>query len=200
MTSPSGNPETVPSASARRADSRAPIAAAAGLTAVPAEPSPGNERESERSGAWSAKDGPDGAGNGLVRVDPVLGGLLIVAWAGELAQRRFVEFFTAEIRNWNTRTAFGVAVSRFLAWCEARGFALEQLEPVIGAAYVEQLGQEMAAPSVKQHLAALQMLFDYSNAGFVLICAVWWFSTGPAENAKRNAETFSFLCPQFEMC
>jgi len=29
------------------------------------------------------------------------------------------------------------------------------------AAYVEQLGAEMAKPSVKQHLAAIRLLFDY---------------------------------------
>jgi site-specific recombinase XerD len=106
-----------------------------------------------------------------MRVDrPGVGLILppVVARAGERAQRRFVEFFTAEIRNRNTRTAYGVAVSRFLAWCEARGFALEQLEPVIVAAYVEQLGQGMAAPSVKQHLAALRMLFDYLVTGQVI--------------------------------
>lgn len=56
-------------------------------------------------------------------------------------------------------------MSRFLAWCEVRGVALEQLEPRILAAYVEQLGAEMAASSVKQHLAALRKLFDYLVTG-----------------------------------
>ena len=159
----------------RRADSAAPEPAALVLTAplagdVPAEPS-GWEGGRERSGAGSARHEPGAAGNGLVRIDRPEVGLIrppLVARAGERAQRRFVEFFTAEIRNRNTRTAYGVAVSRFLAWCEARGFALEQLEPVIVAAYVEQLGAEMAAPSVKQHLAALRMLFDYLVTGQVI--------------------------------
>ena len=160
----------------RRADSAAPEPAALALTvppadATPAGPSTSREGDGDRSGAGIAKTGPAATGSGLLRADPGPAGLIlppIVARAGERAQRRFVEFFTAEIRNRNTRTAYGVAVSRFLAWCEARGFALEQLEPVIVAAYVEQLAGEMAAPSVKQHLAALRMLFDYLVTGQVI--------------------------------
>lgn len=161
----------------RRADSAAPEPTA--LTAPPADVAPGEsstgrEGARDRSGAGNAETGPGAAGNGLVRVDRGAAGLVglilppVVARAGERAQRRFVEFFTAEIRNRNTRTAYGVAVSRFLAWCEARGFALEQLEPVIVAAYVEQLAGELAAPTVKQHLAALRMLFDYLVTGQVI--------------------------------
>ncbi len=160
----------------RRADSATSEPAALALTAPPtddspARPSTGWEGDASRSGAGSAKPGPDAASNGLMRANHGPAGLIlppVVARAGKRAQRRFVEFFTAEIRNRNTRTAYGVAVSRFLAWCEARGFALEQLEPVIVAAYVEQLAGEMAAPSVKQHLAALRMLFDYLVIGQVI--------------------------------
>jgi hypothetical protein len=42
---------------------------------------------------------------------------LVVA-AGESAQVRFIEFFTANIRNRNTRRAYAQAVAEFLAWCE----------------------------------------------------------------------------------
>jgi site-specific recombinase XerD len=92
----------------------------------------------------------------------------VIARAGERASRRFVEYFAAEIRNPHTRRAYGNAVGRFLAWCDARGVALEQLQPVVVAAYVEELGRALAAPSVKQHLAALRMLFDYLVVGQVL--------------------------------
>jgi site-specific recombinase XerD len=88
--------------------------------------------------------------------------------AGGRARQRFLEFFTAEIRNPNTRRSYGLAVGRFLSWCEARGFELHQLEPVMVAAYIEGLGRELAPPSVKQHLAALRMLFDYLVTGQVL--------------------------------
>jgi hypothetical protein len=47
------------------------------------------------------------------------GGLLtvpaIIADAGDGAARRFLEFFTATIRNPNTRAAYAQAVARFLA-------------------------------------------------------------------------------------
>ncbi len=79
-----------------------------------------------------------------------------------------IEFFTANIRNPNTRAAYGFAVVRFADRCEMRGIALAQLTPVIVAAYLEELGQHLDKPSVKQHLAALRMLFDYLVTGQVL--------------------------------
>ena len=84
------------------------------------------------------------------------------------AERRFWEFFTAHIRNPNTRLAYLTAVRRFAAWCEQRGLALDQVEPMVVAAYVEQLSATLSAPSVKQHLAALRMLFDWLVVGQVL--------------------------------
>ncbi|MGH7022038.1 MAG: hypothetical protein ACREEB_00455, partial [Caulobacteraceae bacterium] len=47
----------------------------------------------------------------------------IVTAAGDAAQRRFLEFFAASIRNPNTRRAYSRAVGEFLAWCEGRGVA-----------------------------------------------------------------------------
>jgi hypothetical protein len=81
----------------------------------------------------------------------------LFADAGTDAARRFIEFFTANIRNRNTRAAYAFAVARFARWCDTRGFALAQLTPVIVAAYIEELGQHLDKPSVKQHLAALRM-------------------------------------------
>ncbi|GHD21405.1 hypothetical protein GCM10016234_35020 [Tianweitania populi] len=37
------------------------------------------------------------------------------------ARMRFHKFLTANIRNVNTRRAYGRAVSEFLTWCEAHG-------------------------------------------------------------------------------
>ena len=92
----------------------------------------------------------------------------LFAQAGERAAKRLIEFFTAEIRNPNTRRAYAAAVTRFDAWCAARGFRLEALTPVHVAAYVEVLGKELSKPSVKQHLAALRMLGDYLVVGQVI--------------------------------
>ena len=84
------------------------------------------------------------------------------------AERRFWEFFTAHIRNPNTRLAYLAAARRFAAWCERRGLVLDRVEPMVVAAYVEQLSGRLSAPSVKQHLAALRMLFDWLVVGQVL--------------------------------
>src|SRR3712207_5743934 len=89
-----------------------------------------------------------------------------VASAGDQAARRFIEFFTANIRNRNTRAAYARAVSDFFRWCEGVGLTrLDILEPVHVAAYIEQLGKSHSAPSVKQHLAAVRMLFDWLVVG-----------------------------------
>ncbi len=99
----------------------------------------------------------------------VFGGLPpMIAAAGEHASRRFLEFFTANIRNRNTRLAYARAAARFFAWCDERQLALAQLEPMLIAAYVEQLGESLDRPTVKQHLAAIRMLFDWLVIGQVL--------------------------------
>lgn len=92
----------------------------------------------------------------------------LVTNAGPRATKRFVEFFTANIRNKNTRLAYAQAVGRFAGWCEKRRFELDAIEPVVVAAYVEELGTRYEPPSVKQHLAAIRMLFDYLVVGQVL--------------------------------
>jgi len=92
----------------------------------------------------------------------------LIADAGDSAAMRFLEFFTANIRNPNTRRAYGRAVGDFCGWCEAHQLGLAQLQPVHVAAYVEQLGSVRSAPTVKQHLAALKMLFDWLVIGQVI--------------------------------
>ena len=85
----------------------------------------------------------------------------------ERAERRFWEFFTAHIRNPNTRIAYLAAVRRFAGWCEHRRLALAELEPMLVAAYVEELTRERSPATVKQHLSALRMLFDWLVVGQV---------------------------------
>ncbi len=75
---------------------------------------------------------------------------------------RIVEFFTARIRNLNTRKAYARAAGAFAAWCNDQGICeLGLVRPVHVAAYIEGLQEMMAAPSVKLSLAALRMLFDW---------------------------------------
>ena len=73
----------------------------------------------------------------------------IIAAGGDGARRRFLEFFTATIRNRNTRAAYACATRDFFAWCEAHGLrALDKIEPLMVATYVEQLTGRRAAPTV----------------------------------------------------
>lgn len=92
----------------------------------------------------------------------------LIERAGERAIKRFAEFFTAEIRNPNTRKAYATAVRRFCQWCEEQGIALEQVNPVIVASHIEHLGTFLSPPSVKQSLAAIRMLFDYLVIGHAM--------------------------------
>lgn len=96
------------------------------------------------------------------------------------------EFFTANIRNRYTRAAYARAVAQFARWCDARHVALAQLTPVIVAAYIEELGQHVAKPSVKQHLAALPMLFDYVVTGQVLPTNPAYAVRGPKHVVKTG--------------
>jgi site-specific recombinase XerD len=94
------------------------------------------------------------------------------------AGRRYVEFFTANIRNPNTRKAYARAAAEFAAWCAQAGLHdLQDIEPVHVAAYVETLLLRLAAPSVKQHLAAIRMLFDWLVIGQVI-------ATNPASSVR----------------
>lgn len=123
----------------------------------------------------------------LRRAEPP--GLLVpavIAGAGERAGRRFVEFFTANIRNPNTRAAYARAVGDFFAWLEERGVTLERVEPVIVAAYIEQLGNTKSAPTVKQNLAAVRMLFDWLVIGQVLPMNPASSVRGPRHVVKRG--------------
>src|SRR4051794_3899246 len=92
-----------------------------------------------------------------------------IADEGERAAHRFFEFFTANIRNPNTRRAYHRAALAFFAWMQGRGLTLGAIRPPHVAAYVEeQLARVQSRPSVKQALAALRMLFDWLVVGQVV--------------------------------
>jgi site-specific recombinase XerC len=90
----------------------------------------------------------------------------IIASAGTRASRRFLEFFAVTIENPNTRAAYFHACRRFFAWCDEKGLnELVAIEPMHVAAYVRSLGRNFEKPTVKQHLAAIRMLFDWLVVG-----------------------------------
>jgi integrase/recombinase XerD len=81
----------------------------------------------------------------------------------------------SNIRNKNTRRAYYKAAARFSDWCEGRGLHdLAHVKPLHVAAYIEALGLPapsgpgLSKPTVKQHLAALRMLFDWLVVGHVV--------------------------------
>jgi hypothetical protein len=63
----------------------------------------------------------------------------LVADAGETAAWRYIEFFTANIRNPNTRRASARTCRQFFAWCDDRGLTLASIRPFDVAAYIELL-------------------------------------------------------------
>ena len=83
------------------------------------------------------------------------------------AAKRVLEFFTAQINNDHTRKAY--AARRFAEWCDKRKIGeLPAVHPVHVAAFVKELQQKFSPPTLKQHLAALCMLFDWLVTGHLL--------------------------------
>jgi site-specific recombinase XerD len=95
------------------------------------------------------------------------------------------------IRNPHTRRAYARAAGDFLAWCEARGVAsLAGVQPLHVAAWIEALGRELAAPSVKQQLAAVRHLFDWLVTGQIVPvnpCRIGARTVAPASAARQDA-------------
>jgi site-specific recombinase XerD len=105
--------------------------------------------------------------------------------AGEAAAWRFIEFFTATIRNKNTRAAYAEAVGQFFAWCEKhRVRTLPEISPIVIAAYIE--NHPGAAPTVKQHLSAIRMLFDFLVTGQIVPMNPAASVRGPKHVVKRG--------------
>jgi site-specific recombinase XerD len=76
--------------------------------------------------------------------------------------KRVLEFFTAQVNNEHTRKSYLNATKRFAEWCEANELReLVDVEPVHVAAFIKDLQGRFSPPTVKQHLAALRMLFDW---------------------------------------
>jgi site-specific recombinase XerD len=103
------------------------------------------------------------------------------------ASERFWEFFAANIRNKNTRRAYYKAACRFSDWCEGRGlFDLNKARPLDIAAYIEALQKTHSKPTVKQHLAALRMLFDWLVVGHTLNVNPAHAVRGPRHVVKKG--------------
>ena len=101
--------------------------------------------------------------------------------------RRFWEFFTVSIRNLHTRRAYFKAVESFAAWCAEKGVDdLARVTPMHVAAFVEQLGRTHSKPTVKQHLAAVRMLFDWLVTGHIMDTNPAHAVRGPKHSVRKG--------------
>ena len=119
--------------------------------------------------------------NRLLNAAPAL-----IRHSGGKAVKRYFEFFTANIRNKNTRDAYRRALGDFFSWCDDRGFQLVDIEPMVVAAYIEYLGTLYSKPSVKQALAAIRMCFDWLVVGQVIPMNPTSSVRGPRYVIKRG--------------
>ena len=104
---------------------------------------------------------------------------------------RFLEFFAATIRNRNTRMAYYRACCSFFAWLDGNGIReLADIEPIHVAAYIEVLQTTAAKPTVKLHLAAIRMLFDWLVVGQVLAVNPAHAVRGPKHVVRRGKSRF----------
>ena len=93
----------------------------------------------------------------------------LIAASGSRASYRFLEFFTANIRNPHTRRAYARAAVEFFGWLAANGVTqLADIESVHVATYIEELQRARSAPTAKVRLAALKHLFDWMVVGQIM--------------------------------
>ena len=84
----------------------------------------------------------------------------------------------------------GQAAGAFLRWCEDRSITrIEDVQPVHVAAYIEELGKLRSAPTVKQHLACIRMLFDWLVTGQVIATNPAHAVRGPRHSVIKGATT-----------
>jgi integrase/recombinase XerD len=91
----------------------------------------------------------------------------LVAEAGLAAAFAWDEFFSAQLRNPHTRTAYSRAVRQLLGWLDERGVPLTQITPGMLGAYFD--GLSGSVPTKKLALAAIRRFFDILVVRHVLI-------------------------------
>jgi site-specific recombinase XerD len=110
----------------------------------------------------------------------------VIANEGHEASERFLTFFTDTIRNANTRAAYYRNARRFFHWCQTRGHALRQIKSYHVSTYIEELSLTHVAPSVKQHLATIRMLFDWLIIGHIVTTNPAQAVRGPKHVVKKG--------------
>ena len=103
------------------------------------------------------------------------------------ARSRVRDFFTTHVRNPNTRRAYRNAALRFSEWCQSHGIGeLGRVETIHVSVYIEEFSQSHSRPTVKQHLAALKMLFDWLVVGQVMPANPASVVRGPSHSQKKG--------------
>ena len=103
------------------------------------------------------------------------------------AAQRVLEFFTAQINNDHTRRAYLNATRRFAAWCDMHGLhELAAVQPFHVAAFIKELQGQFSPPTVKQHLAAIRVLFDWLVTGHVITVNPAHAVRGPKYVVKKG--------------
>lgn len=111
----------------------------------------------------------------------------LIANGDHFVRTRFLEFFTANIRNPNTRKAYARASGDFLSWCAERGVtALPAIQPMHVAAWIEELGRSHSVPTVKLRLAAIRHLFDWMVTGQVIPTNPAHSVRGPSYSVRKG--------------
>src|SRR6202453_1911828 len=93
----------------------------------------------------------------------------LIAASGPRASYRFLEFFTAKIRNRHTRRAYTRSATEFFDWLAMKGvMQLADIESIHVATYIEELSRARSPPTAKLRLAALRHLFDWMVIGQIM--------------------------------
>jgi len=117
----------------------------------------------------------------------------LIVGTGKPGVRRFLEFFTTNIPSRNTRAAYARAAGDFPRWCDGQGAdTLGRVQPVHIAAYIERLQGERPAPTAKQHLACLRMLFDWLVAGQAIPTSPAHSILGPRHSVSKGTTPVLF--------
>ena len=125
--------------------------------------------------------------NDIIRIEQGSSQIVVQAIVGESAMPRFLEFFTANIRNSNTRRAYMRAAVDFLGWCAERGVvALSAIQPIHVASWIEELENTHSVPTVKLRLAGIRHLFDWMVTGQMMPTNPAHSVRGPKHSARRG--------------
>ena len=110
-----------------------------------------------------------------------------VTAGGPQASTSFLEFFVSHIRNPNTRRAYGRAVGDFITWCGDAGVvSVAHVQPLHVAAWVEMMTDSHSAPTAKQRLAAVRMLYDWLVVTQIVPVNPAASVRGPSHSVKRG--------------